>query len=173
MKTTRLRGRSLPPISEQLHCGAAKARNLWPLGIFTAFGLFFAGMATVVVIAATHRDHLVSDNYYEQELKYQSRIDGGDRAQKSGATMAYEAGKGAVVIALPVAQLAQKFSGTIELYRPSEPKLDREFLLAPNAEGTQTLDVSQLAAGLWLVRAKWNAGGETYFLEQKITIAGK
>ena len=77
---------------------------------------------------------------------------------------------GPLMLALPAAQLAQKFSGTIELYRPSEPKLDREFQLEPKADGTQTLDVSKLASGLWLVRAKWNAAGEDYFLEQKIKI---
>ena len=45
--------------------------NLWPFSILAAFGLFFIGMASVVVIASTHREHLVSDNYYEQELKFQ------------------------------------------------------------------------------------------------------
>jgi hypothetical protein len=145
-------------------------RNFWPLGIFTAFGLFFVGMASVVVIAATHRDHLVNDNYYEQELKFQSQIDNAARTQKSGATIAYDDANRSIVLSLPVAQLAQKFSGVINLYRPAEPKLDREFLLEPRADGTQTLNVSQLAAGLWLARVKWNAGGENYFLEQKIKI---
>jgi nitrogen fixation protein FixH len=148
-------------------------RNLWPLGICVVFALFFIGMAIVVVIAATHRDHLVSDNYYEQELKFQSRIDSATRTQKSGAAIRYDTATGCVVIALPVAQLVQKFSGTIELYRPAEAKLDREFLLSPQADGSQTLNVSKLAAGLWLARVKWNAGGENYFFEQKITIAGK
>jgi nitrogen fixation protein FixH len=145
-------------------------RNLWPLGIFTAFTLFFAGMASVVVIAATHRDHLVSENYYEQELKYQSRIDSALRTEKIGATIAFDSAKSLVCIALPAAQRAQKISGTIQLYRPDEPKLDREFPLAPRADGTQALDVSKLAAGAWRVRASWTAGGQDYFLEQKITI---
>ena len=145
-------------------------RNLWPLGIFTVFGLFFAGMASVVLIAATHREHLVNDNYYEQELKFQGQIDSVERAKKSGATIAYDAANRAIVIALPAAQLAQKLSGTVELYRPAEPKLDQGFPLEPRADGTQTLNVSRLAAGLWLVRIKWNAGGESFFLEQKIKI---
>ncbi len=148
-------------------------RNLWPLGICVVFALFFIGMATVVVIAATHRDHLVSDNYYEQELKFQSQIDSAARTSQSGAAIRYDAAAGCLVIALPAAQMAQKISGTIELYRPAEAKLDREFLLEPQADGSQTLNVSKLAAGLWLARVKWNTGGENYFLEQKITIAGK
>jgi hypothetical protein len=148
-------------------------RNLWPLGIFVTFGVFFAGMATVVVIAATHREYLVNDNYYEQELKFQAQIESVARTQKSGATITCDSTNDLVVITLPVAQLAQKFSGTIELYRPSEPKLDCEFLLEPKSDGTQTLNVSQLAAGLWSVRVKWVADGKNYFLEQKITVAGK
>jgi len=148
-------------------------RNLWPFGIITAFALFFVGMASVVVIAATHREHLVSESYYEQELNFQRQIDSADRAKKCGAGIAYDSTKNSVVITLPVVQLAQKASGTIELYRPSEPKLDREFLLEPKADGTQAFDVSNLAGGLWSVRVKWIAGGENFFLEQKITVAGK
>jgi len=145
-------------------------RNLWPLGLFIVFALFFAGMASVVVIAATHRDHLVREDYYEQELKFQAQIDSADRTQKSGATLAYDAGTGVVAITLPAAHLAQKCSGIIQLYRPSEPRLDREFSLTPKVDGTQALDVSKLTAGLWIVRVKWNAAGEKYLLEQKIKI---
>jgi hypothetical protein len=148
-------------------------RNLWPYGLIVTFALFFCGMATVVVIAATHRESMVSENYYEQELKFQDQIDGAARAQKSGASIACDSAGGKVVITVPVAQLAQKFSGTIELYRPSEPKLDQALPLAPHADGTQTLDGSKLAPGLWLVRARWHAAGENYFLEQKVTLAGK
>jgi len=148
-------------------------RNLWPLGIFVTFGLFFAGMASVVVIAATHREHLVNNGYYEQELKYQDQIDSVDRTQKSGAAVAYDAGTGLVTVTLPAAQLARRFSGVIQLYRPSEPALDREFRLEPKADGVQSLDVSKLAGGLWSVRVKWVAGGEDYFLEHRITVAGK
>jgi len=148
-------------------------RNLWPYGLILTFVLFFCGMAAVVFIAATHRETMVSENYYEQELKFQELIDGSARAKKSGAEIFRDPASGNVVIAVPAVQLAQKFSGTIELYRPSEPKLDQVLPLTPRADGRQTLDGSRLAAGPWLVRAKWNAGGENYFLEQKVTLAGK
>ena len=130
-------------------------------------------MGIVVAIVATHRESMVSENYYEQELKFQDRIDSAARAQKSGANIQLDAAAGRLLVAVPAAQLAQKFSGAIELYRPSSSKLDREFPFAPRADGTQALDVSQLAAGLWEVRVKWTAGGQDYFLERKITVAGK
>ena len=148
-------------------------RNLWPLGIISAFGLFVTGMAGVVVIASTHREHLVSPNYYEQELQFQARIDAIARAQESGAAITGDPAAGALTIRLPAAQVTQKFSGTVAFYRPSAPELDRELPLEPRADGTQTLDVSRLAAGLWSVRLKWTAGGKEFFLEQKYNFPGK
>ena len=145
-------------------------KNLWPLGIFTAFGLFFVGMTAFVVVASTHREHLVNENYYEQEIKFQNQIESQARAEKSGAAIRFDSAKSQVVFALPAAQREQKISGKVELYRPSAPELDRQFVIKLKHDGTQMLDVSQLAPGLWLVRAYWSADGQDYFLEQKIKI---
>ena len=144
--------------------------NPWPFGIILFFVVLICSLATVIVIAATHRDSMVSENYYEQELKFQDRIDSAARAQKSGASVQLDAAAGKLLMAVPASQLTQKFSGAIEFYRPSSPELDRNVQFTPGADGTQTLDVSRLAAGLWQVRVKWSAGGQDYFLEQKITI---
>ena len=146
------------------------SRNYWPLGIVVTFALFFAGMAAVVGIASTHREDLVNGNYYEQELKYQDTIDGAARAKAAGANIRFDAAAGLVVIAVPVAQLAQKFSGTVTLYRANDPKLDREFLLEPKSDGTQTFNVSKLAAGPWRVRAAWLADGKNFFIEGKFVL---
>jgi hypothetical protein len=148
-------------------------KNLWPLGIIITFALFFTGMAVVVVIAATHRDSLVNPAYYEQELKFQEQIDGAARAQAAGATIVYDAATGKIVVALPVAQLTRKFSGTVTFYRANDPKLDREILLEPKHDGTQTINVSQFAAGPWRVRAAWTADGKTYFIEEKFVVPAK
>jgi len=66
--------------------------------------------------------------------------------------------------------VARKLSGTIEFYRPSSAALDQEISFAPQADGKQAVDVAKLAAGLWQVRLKWSAGGQQYYLEQKITL---
>jgi nitrogen fixation protein FixH len=147
--------------------------NPWPLGIILFFVIFAAFLATAVVIAATHRDNLVSENYYEQELKYQDQIDGKARAAAAGASVAYVAAAGQVVIQLPAGQIAAKPTGKIEFYRPSAQTLDCGFDLAPTSDGSQVLDISQLAAGAWTVHVRWNAGGQNYFLEQKISVRPK
>jgi len=144
--------------------------NPWPYGILAFFVLLACGLAGAVFIAATHSESMVSDNYYEQELKFQRQMDGAARAEKAGARIQLEAGEGKLVVAVPRAQVAQQCSGVIEFYRPSSPALDRNYPLAPGKDGAQTVDISKLAAGPWRVRVKWRAGGEDYFLEQKIIL---
>lgn len=146
-------------------------RNFWPLGITLTFVLFFCGMATVVVIATTHRDGLVSENYYEQELKYQDQINSAARAVQSGASVNYDSTAGRIVIALPVLSRAHNLNGRIELYRPSAAGMDRQIELQPDANGRQLLDAKALPAGPWEVRVAWKSGGQDYFMNRKIIIA--
>lgn len=142
----------------------------WPAGIIATFVIFIGALAGVVVIASTHRDSLVSDDYYEEELQFQAQIDASARAQAAGASIAQDAVASCVTIQLPAAQLTEKFAGSVEFYRPSTPALDHAVKLAPAADGSQSINVAKLAAGPWLVRVKWIAAGQSYFLERKIVL---
>ena len=147
-------------------------RNYWPLGILLAFALFILGTAGLIVLASSQRSDLVSDNYYEQEIKYQTRIDSLDRARKLGssASVAYEARNRCIVISLPGEHASRPVTGQVLLYRPSAAGLDRQFKLEPGANGTQRLEVGDLPGGLWKVLITWRVEGQEYFLEQKIVV---
>jgi nitrogen fixation protein FixH len=144
--------------------------NPWPYGIIAFFVLLLSGMATVVGIALTHRESMVSDSYYEKELVFQQQIDSTARAQQAGASIRMDAASGRLLLAVPAEQVAQAFSGAIELYRPSSPDLDRQLPFTPGADGVQTVDLTKLARGLWEVHVNWTAGGKQYYLEQKLAI---
>ena len=148
-------------------------RNLWPYGIIAAFVVFLSGTAGLIVIAATHPQSLVSGNYYEQEIKYQARIDGAARAKQSGATVNFDAAARRMAISLPAALAGRDLSGQIEFYRPSAAGLDRQIKLQPDAVGRQSLDLAGLPEGPWEIRVSWNAGGQEYFLDRKIVITAK
>lgn len=143
--------------------------NPWPYGVIAFFVLLFCGMAAVVVIAATHQDSMVSENYYEQELKFQNQIDSSARATKCGARIDVDTVAMKLLVTVPADQWEENFSGAIDLYRPSSPALDRSFGFQPGRGGVQAINISNLVTGLWLVRAAWTAHGTNYFLEQKFT----
>src|SRR3954466_7479312 len=114
-------------------------RNFWPLGIILTFVVFICSTLGLVVMACRHNTELVNANYYDQEIKYQSRIDSENRAQQLGASATYDAIARHIVISLPSSSAAKNVTGQIQLYRPSSAGLDKEIKLAPGADGTQTL----------------------------------
>lgn len=142
-------------------------RNLWPFGIILTFVVFISGTIGLVVMACMHGTDLVNANYYDQEIKYQARIDSEARAHQAGASVSYDQQKRHIVIALPA---TQSVTGQIQMYRPSAAGLDKEFKLEPAANGIQTLDTAGLPPGLWKIRVSWNSEGREYFLDQKIII---
>ena len=142
--------------------------NLWPLGIILTFVIFIAGTVGLVVMSCLHGTDLVNANYYDQEIKYQARIDSEARAQQAGANVSYDQTARHIVITLPATKTVL---GQIQLYRPSAAGLDKEFKLEPAANGVQTLDTAGLPPGLWKIRVSWNSDGHDYFIDQKIIIA--
>jgi hypothetical protein len=143
-------------------------RNLWPFGIILTFVVFISGTVGLVIMACRQNTELVNANYYDQEIKYQVRIDSEARAQQAGANVSYDGAARHIVISVPA---AQDVTGQIQLYRPSAAGLDKEYKLAPAANGIQTLDASGLKPGLWKIRVSWNSEGRDYFVDQKIVIA--
>lgn len=145
--------------------------NLWPYGILAAFVVFLSGTATLIVLAFSQHNDLVTANYYEDEVRFQEQIDRSTRAQRADAraTAVYDPATRQLRISIP-ANHARTAAGRIQLYRPSEAGLDRELELQPGPNGTQTIDAAGLKAGLWKVRITWTAGGEDFFVDQKIVV---
>lgn len=150
-------------------------RNLWPFGIIAAFVLFLAGTAGLVVLARAHRGDLVSGNYYEAEVRYQSQLDRADRARSLApkTIAAYEPATRCIVLSFPPEHAQRSARGWIQLYRPSAAGLDRVVELRLDANGRQTIDAAGLKPGLWEVRINWTAGDEDFFLERKIIIGAE
>ncbi|MGN6552577.1 MAG: FixH family protein [Verrucomicrobiota bacterium] len=146
-------------------------RNLWPLGIILTFAVFISGTAGLIVLAASHKSDLVSADYYEHELKYQSHHDSLERANRLPIPgfVKYEAVRRVIEIAIPP-QHAGEASGAVELYRPSAAGLDQTFPLELSPDGLQRLDAKTLQPGLWKVRVTWKFAGEEFCLEQKVVI---
>jgi hypothetical protein len=151
------------------------ARNLWPISIIVFCSLFFAGTVGLIVMACSQREDLVSADYYEQELKYQGRIDSAERArhEASQAAVAYDAAHQQITVSLPPGQAQGNVSGTIQLYRPSAADLDRSVKFTPDASGVQHLDTTSMAPGLWKVRVSWTSAERTYYVEQKMVVSAK
>lgn len=148
-----------------------KHRNPWPIAITGFFIVAIIFIATFITFAVRQREDLVSVDYYEREVRYQSQLDSMNRSQSlaTQSVVTFEPKLQTIVITLPVAR-TQGATGNIHLYRPSDARLDRDLPLTLNAVGVQQLDTKTLSDGLWKVRVKWSVNGQDYFLDQPVIV---
>jgi hypothetical protein len=149
---------------------APASRNLWPYGIATCLVAFVAGLGVLITLALRQKDHLVAQDYYEQELRFQEQIDRRNRAEALPAPVRFEVDKGAgeLRIRLPVEHARAGVAGRVGLFRPSDARLDRTLPLAVDAEGVQRVGLAGLAPGLWRVRVEWSCGGISYAVSERL-----
>lgn len=150
-----------------------QTRNLWPWAIIATFIVFLSGTASLVVLACSQKVDLVSADYYEQEVRFQSHLDRLNHARelKRPASVRFDAATQRLLIALPSEQNGKVTNGQIHLYRPSTASLDERVALKVNDLGQQSLDASALHPGFWKVRIAWTCAGQDYFAEEGILVS--
>jgi hypothetical protein len=147
-------------------------RSLWPISITAFFIVLITCIVSFVAFAMRQREDLVSADYYERAVRYEKQLDALNRSQKFAArtVVTFDPAKQTIVIALPEAQHADA-AASVNLYRPSDARLDREIPMQLDAAGVQRLDARDLSDGLWRVRVNWKQSGQDYFLDQPVIVS--
>ncbi|MDX5436302.1 MAG: FixH family protein [Pontibacter sp.] len=148
-----------------------KSFTLWPYAIIAAIVLFMGYIAMFVYKAMQQDVDLVSKDYYEQEIKYQDQIDRIGRTKAAGDVMInYNPEAQHILVQLPESFKAQSINGKVNLFRPSDDKLDQELPLQLGRDLSQLVETTELEKGLWKVRVSFTAAEESYYAEQTIQI---
>jgi hypothetical protein len=102
----------------------------WGTGITLSYVIFITVVIGVVIYFHTLDVNLVSDNYYEQEIKHQGKIDKAERANNLSEKPDIKVDGRNIYIKFPTLFNADEIEGSIVLFRPSN-RLDseRHFLL--------------------------------------------
>jgi nitrogen fixation protein FixH len=148
-----------------------RVRFNWGLGVSLAYALFVAATISFVVFALTQPVELVSADYYDQSLTYDSRLEAARLGDALGAAVQVASssdGRG-LVVSLPPAQ-ADAAAGTVTLYRPSHAAADRVVPLALDLRGEQRVPVAGLESGRWIVKLTWQVQGRRYYREEAVQV---
>lgn len=138
----------------------------WGHGIILAIVGFVAVIVTMVVISVRMTGiELVTDDYYEQEINYQSQIDRLTSAnQLDREVITYDAQQQVLLFDLPIGTEAE-----LELFRPSDETLDQQLDFTVSTDQLMSVPVDQLKPGYWRVQLHWIEEGKEYYEEKKIT----
>lgn len=148
-----------------------KGFTLWPYAVVGAMVLFMGYIAMFVYRAMNLEVDLVSKNYYEQEIQFQDHIDMVGRTVAAGdVAIKYNPEAQNVLLQLPESFKEQRINGSINLFRPSDGKLDQELPLQLGRDLSQLVETAELEKGLWKVRVSFTADAKTYYAEQAIQV---
>ena len=141
----------------------------WKIFFITAgFVLFILFM----VFKAMQQDfHLVYEDYYDKEIKYQGEIDRMTNARSLADRLKIEylLKENKVQFTYP-REHRKSITGNIYFFRPSDSSLDVSYPIQASPDGTQAISVASLKKGLWQVKVNWTFGNQSYQEEQNITI---
>jgi hypothetical protein len=142
----------------------------WGIKIAILYVGFVLLIVFLIIRTSTQNVDLVSDDYYQQELKYQEKINQSIAEQKLTVHPQVVIRDGAVKIIFPDSLLKFGVSGTAFFYRSADASKDVTVELAPAADGTQLVGTDAFAEGQYSVQLTWNSLGQVYYYESQLYI---
>lgn len=141
----------------------------WGNKLIVVFVLFAALICTMVYKAFQSKPHLVSEEYYKDELRYQDKIDGmANTAKLSDAIVSQDST--AVTIQLPKELNGNKIIGEVWFYSKTDEGKDKKFPLEVDSTGKQTILKKLLIKTGYQVKLSWKIDTTNYFTEKEITL---
>ena len=144
----------------------------WGTGIVIAIAGFMSFIIYFVITMSTDKNYsydLVTDKYYQQELKYQQEIDATKNASVLAENITLIAKKEGLQIKFPSDFKTKEIEGTVLLYRQTNIQLDFEmpisisnaYLLVPE---------NRLLGGRWNITVSWTYKITPYLFKEELNL---
>ena len=131
--------------------------------------IFIAGILFLVFKSSSQKVDLVTENYYEQELKYQEKIDEAKRAQSLSSPLKYDLNENRLTIFFPNEMKGVKLNAQALVYYAADETKDKTYSLSTvNAKLIISLPVND--KGMYQLKMDWVAGSISYYSEYKFFI---
>ena len=127
-------------------------------------------MLSLVYRCSKERVDLVSESYYENELKYEERISSRKNVQHEHAGIQISSTPKKLTLVYPALVHASDAKGVITFFRPDDSKLDFNASVSADDSLSQSISLESFKKGRWRVQVAWNAGEVPFYQEQDIWV---
>jgi len=148
-----------------------KFKISWPTGIIIAiasFVIFILSFVYKVTFLPEYDHHLVSENYYKDELNYQQEIDKQNEGAALKENISIQNTSEGIVITFPSEFEPKAITGTISFQRLSNNKIDFTLPIELNTN-TLLIKDANLVKGRWDVKIDWFVNNTAYLYKEKIS----
>ena len=130
-----------------------------------AFMIFILSFVYKAFSDKRYDHHLVSEQYYKDEINFQQEIDAEKKANDLSKKVTLTTTDLGVLIMFP--EDFKKLSGTIKFQRPANEKLDFAMPFELNDKYSVLVPLDSVLPGSYNVKIKWKANGTDYLFKDK------
>ncbi len=142
----------------------------WGKGIFAAYAVFFVMIISVVVYMSSLDVNLVTEDYYEKELKHQEQIDKETRTSQLPEKLMIKVGQNLINLKFPSIFKPYDIAGLVQFYRPSDSRKDFSVNIRLDESSEQIISTENIPKGYWRIKVDWSANNIDYFNEKLVMI---
>lgn len=139
----------------------------WGNKLIIVFIVFAALMATLVYKATQAKFELVSKDYYQDELRYQDKIDGAANAALE-APISIQVNDEIISIEFPDAQKNANITGEAWFYCSVDATKDKRFVLSVDSTGIQRIERKGLQKGDYQIKISYEINQKKYYIAQQL-----
>jgi hypothetical protein len=139
----------------------------WGFGIAALYLGFVAMMVGLVVMSMGRKVDLVTEQYYEEELKFSDKMVKMKRSQTLPDQLDWKVSDTSIVIDMP--ENIANISGKVIFYCPANSENDKIFNIN-NGENPIIIPVAMLAKGRYKMQIDWSSEGIDYWNEGVVVI---
>ena len=140
----------------------------WGNWIVVSFILFTLFIGILSGICMREDISLVSKNYYQDELAYENQITRINNTAQLNEKPVIQVSDHILKIQFNTAYLPER--GTVKLFRPSNPNLDKYFTFQSLTTTSKKFDLTSSPAGMYHVMIQWTMNGKDYYLDKMVNL---
>ena len=147
-----------------------KIKINWGTAMVIAMVLFMAFILQFVyrsIAVDKYEHHLVSEDYYKDELYYQQEIDKMNNASKLDQNVKIDRVGDGMLITFPDDMDISSITGIVFFQRPSDERLDFQKEISLSDHNMLITD-DKLINGKWKVKIDWKYGDDEYLLKEAV-----
>ena len=142
----------------------------WGAGLVVAFVLFAVLIIAMVVISMRQNIDLVSEDYYDRELRHEEQVQKSRRTSALGDSLKVETSQQSVTVRFPGEYARMHPEGMVTFYRPSDKTKDFSRPLELDSTGTLHVSLAGMDPGIWKLKLEWTWSGTEYYREETVVI---
>jgi hypothetical protein len=142
----------------------------WGKGIFITYTLFLVMILAMVTYLSSMDVNLVTEDYYEKELKHQEQINKEARTKELAEKLEISVQQDLVNFKFPSLFKPYEVSGLIQFYRPSDSMMDFSVAIKLENSLEQIISTTGIQKGYWRIKVDWSAADSDYYNEKLVVI---